>query len=326
MPGAGGSRPGRFVVDESSFDFQGLTEERLTDLLDEFTDRLTELAESHTVAVSPWWTETECAPGRELYDVLYEGGAPRAGRDARLRMVRMMDRCLPWDADTAGLPDEVELGEIPQPVFALSIGYAWLHATRGHHVGCLVFPTADRGGWQPVVVRTAPMSPEVKKDVYFLTGTSSLSGFWRELFSREDIDERCFFERAREAFPGLVFADSLSFRKFDGTYGEMRDWVVRVLSVVHDHFTDALAKHAGKPADVKAELGHHGLNLSPESPNTRSKPKIMKQRDVRHDDEDYRCEWHAKKERHRNRIHFSLPEQRLDGRILIGVFVDHLGT
>lgn len=325
MPGAGAGEQGRFVVDESSFDFRGLSEERLTDLLDEFTDELTELTETHTVAVSPWWAEAECAPGKELYDVLYEGGTPRAGRDARLRMVRTMDRCPQWDTETAGLPDEVELAD-KGPVFALSVGYAWLHATRGHHIGCLVFPTADRDGWHPVVVRGAAASPEIKKDVYFLTGVSSLSNFWRELFSREDVDEQDFFERAREAFPGLVLADSLSFRRFDGTYGEMRDWVVSVLSVVHDHFGNALAKHAGQPADVKAELGHHGLNLSPESPSTRSKPKIMKQRDVRHGDEDYRCEWHAKKERHRNRVHFSLPDQRLGGRILVGVFVDHLPT
>ncbi len=29
---------------------------------------------------------------------------------------------------------------------------------------------------------------------------------------------------------------------------------------------------------------------------------------------------------HRNRVHFSLPEQRLGGRVLIGIFVDHLDT
>ncbi|MFI0991695.1 hypothetical protein ACH4TH_04325 [Streptomyces californicus] len=325
MPGEGGSEPGRFVVDESSFDFRGLTEERLTDLLDEFTDELTDLVRTYRVTVSPWWSEAECAPGTELHDVLYEGGTPRAGRDARLRMVRTMDRCPKWDTETAGLPDEVELAE-EGPVLALSVGFAWLHATRGHHIGCLVFPTAGRVGWQSVVVGGTATSPGIGKDVFFLTGASSLTDFWRDLFSRENVAEQSFVERAREAFPDLVFADSLTFRRFDGTYGEMRDWVVRVLSVVHDHFIDALAKHAGIPADVKAELGHHGLNLSPESPNTRAKAKIMKQREVVHGGEKYLCEWHAKKDRHRNRVHFSLPEQRLDGRVLIGIFVDHLDT
>ncbi|MEI7033143.1 hypothetical protein [Streptomyces pratensis] len=313
------------MVDESSFDFRGLTEERLTDLLDAFTDALTELTERHAVAVSPWWVEAECADGKQLYDVLYEGEAPRAGRDARLRMVRLMDRCPSWDTETAGLPDEVEPAG-SGPLFALSVGYAWWHATRGHHVGCLVFPVAERRGWLKVAAKAAPASAAIEKDVYFLSDPSALPGFWRELFSREDVAEHAFFERAREAFPDVVFARSLTFRTFDGAYGEMRDWVVQVLSVVHDHFAPALVKHAGKPSDVKAELGRHGIDLSPESPLTRSKPKVMRQRDVEHEEETYRCEWHAKKERHRNRIHFSLPQQRLGGRVLIGVFVDHLDT
>ncbi|MEE1772878.1 hypothetical protein PUR34_33145 [Streptomyces sp. JV185] len=87
-----------------------------------------------------------------------------------------------------------------------------------------------------------------------------------------NITEQSFFDHARQGFPDLVFADPLSFRKFDGTYTEMREWVARLLSVVHDHFADAMALHSGQPHQVQAELGRFGLDLSPESPNTRSKP------------------------------------------------------
>ncbi|MFD7935866.1 hypothetical protein ACFV4T_15320 [Streptomyces sp. NPDC059755] len=325
MPGAGSGEPYRLVVDESSFDFRGLTEERLTDLLNDFSDTLDDLSEQHPVAVSPWWIEAECAEGRELYDVLYEGEAPRVGRDARLRMVRLMDRCATWDTDLPGLPDGVEVSGRVQEL-AWSVGYAWWHAQHGHHVACLAFASRDLRGWQPVSAADAAIGEPVSEDVFFLVERSLLAEFWRSLFAREDVGEPDFFDRAREAFPELLFADSLSFRKFDGTYLEMRDWVVRVLSVVHDHFADALVAHLGQPRDVQAALGRFGLDLSPESPNTRSKPRIMRQRDVVYDGESYRCEWHGKKERHRNRVHFSLPEPRLGGRILIGIFVDHLDT
>lgn len=326
MPGAGDAeRVHRFVVDESSFDFRGLSEERLTGLLEDFNDTLADLSEQHGVAVSPWWFETECADGRELYDVLYEGGTPKVGRDARLRTVRLMDRCPSWDAGLPGLPDQVEVGGAAREL-AWSVGYAWWHAVRGRCVGCVVFPSAATRDWQQVRAADGAAPGTGTGEVFFLAGLTALPDFWRSLFAREDVREADFFDRAREAFPELVFAGTLSFRKFDGTYPEMRDWVVRVLSVVHDHFRDALTSHAGKPRDVQAELGHHGLDLSPESPNTRSKPKIMKQRDVDHEGETYRCEWHAKKEGHRNRVHFSLPEQRLGDRVLIGIFVDHLDT
>ncbi|MCI0384148.1 hypothetical protein [Streptomyces sp. CNQ085] len=325
MPGAGDGEPYRIVVDESSFDFRGLTEERLTDLLDDFSDTLEELSEQHSVAVSPWWVEMECAEDRKLYDVLYEGETPRAGRDARLRTVRLMDRCPTWDTDLPGLPDRVEVAGVTYDL-AWSLCYAWWRTRRRQHVACLVFPVRDRHGWLPVSARDGTTDEPMTEEVFHLVEAPALSEFWRSLFEREDVAEQDFFDRARQSFPELVFADSLSFRKFDGSYAEMRDWVVRLLGVVHDHFTEALALHSGQPHQVQAELGRFGLNLSPESPNTRSKPGIMKQRDVDHKGETYRCEWHGKKERYRNRVHFSLPEPRLGGRILIGIFVDHLDT
>ncbi|MEU9791918.1 hypothetical protein AB0E27_15065 [Streptomyces sparsogenes] len=325
MPGAGGGEPYRIVVDESSFDFRGLTEERLTDLLDDFSDALEELSEGQGVAVSPLWMEVECADDRELYDVLYEGEAPRAGRDARLRMVRLMDRCPAWDTNLPGLPDRVDVAGTDRDL-AWSLCYAWWRARHRHHVACLVFPAGDCRGWLSVSAIDGATGVPVTEEVFHLAEAPTLPEFRRSLFERENIAERDFFDHARQSFPGLVFADSLSFRKFDGTYAEMRDWVVRLLSVVHDHFADALALHSGQPHQVQAELGRFGLDLSPESPNTRSKPAIMKQRDVDHEGETYHCEWHGKKERHRNRVHFSLPEPRLGGRILIGIFVDHLDT
>ncbi|WP_189151826.1 hypothetical protein [Streptomyces lacrimifluminis] len=312
-------------MDESSFDFRGLAEERLTDLLNDFSDALEALTEGRSVAVSPYWIEVECVEGRELYDVLYEGEAPKVGRDARLRMVRLMDRCPSWDTDLSGLPDQVEVGGTVQDL-ALSVGYAWWQTRQRHHVGCLVFAFPDRRGWLPVSACDESTGESMTERVFFLGDAPALLEFRRALFAREGVTEPDFFDRAREAFPELIFASSLSFRKFDGSYSEMRDWVVCVLSVVHDHFADALTRHAGQPHAVQAELGHFGLDLSPESPNTRSKSGAMKQRDVKHDGEIYRCEWHGKKERHRNRVHFSLPDPRLDGRILIGIFVDHLDT
>lgn len=325
MPGAGVGDPYRYVVDETSFDFRGVDENRITDLLSDFCDTLEALSGRHEVAVSPWWFDVECVEGRELYEVLYGQQAPRIGRDARLRMNILMDRCPTWNDELPGLPDQVEIDGTTVEL-AGSVGYAWRLAKDGHHAGCLVFPAVGHRGWIPVTaVDTVDGRPD-RRDVWFLAQPFDAVDFWRSLFTREDFGEGEFFLRVPEAFPGLVFAGSLSFRRFDGSYREMRAWVVQALSVVHDHFADALAAHAGQPRDVQAALGRFGLDLSPESPNTRAKPKVIRQRDVEHDGEVYRCEWHCKKEPNRNRIHFSLPDPRLGNRILVGIFVDHLDT
>jgi hypothetical protein len=314
-------------VDETSFDFRGLTGEQLTELLDDFNESLGKLRERHKdqVAFSTSWYEAECVDGFKIYQVLFERALPGVDRDTLMATRLLMDRCPSWDTEPSGCPELVEVdGDVR--VDAHSIGYAWHHARSGHHTACVVFPGAPERGWRSVSAVEGASGEHATEEIFFLAEPKALTEFWGSLFTRENVPEPDFFDRAREAFPELVLADSLSFRKFDGTYREMRDWVVHVLAVVHDHFADALVKHAGKSADVQAELGHHGLVLSPESPKTRSNRRVMRQRYVEHDGETYRCEWHAKKEPHRNRVHFSLPEQRLGDRILIGIFVDHLDT
>ncbi|GAA3615492.1 hypothetical protein ACG5V6_17095 [Streptomyces chitinivorans] len=320
MPGAADGERYRFVVDEVGFDFRGLADDELTGHLDAFNDMLDEVLRRYPVGASPWWSETECADGHEMWRFLYEREGPYAvSPDVRRRLALLMDRCSTWDSGAARLPDRVEVAGSELEA-AWSVGYAMHRAWAGHATACLVLPAADRSGWLAVTCE------EGGADVFFLSGAPGITHFWRGTFRREDVPESVFFDRAREAFPELEFAPGLTFRKFDGTYREMREWVVDVLGVLNDHFAGALAAHSGQPQAVQAELGRFGLDLSPESPNTRGKPRIMRQRKVEHEGQTYDCEWHAKKERHRNRVHFTLPEQRLGGRILVGIFTDHLDT
>ena len=163
-------------------------------------------------------------------------------------------------------------------------------------------------------------------EVFFFAGIDELPNFWRGLFAREDVDEAGFFEFAAEAFERLVLAPSLAFRRFDGNYRDTRDKVVQVLAAINDHFPVAIEQSKGLPYDVQASLGRFGVDISPESPGTRQSKTRMADRVVRLDGEEYVCEWHAKLDRNRNRIHFALPDTRIGGRMVVGIFVDHLAT
>lgn len=252
--------------------------------------------------------------------MLYGRDSTALSRDSRQRLSLALDRCPRWEADDAILSHQVRLGAAVY-VGAPALLYALRGARGKRYVACVAMDSPARlPAWQ------AASDDDGTDDVFILLNIEQRTEFWRGLFSRENVGEQDFIERAREAFPDLVFAPSLSFRKFDGNYRELRDWVVTVLGVVHDHFPTVLREHKGLPDSVQAALGQFGLNLSPESPKTRNNPKVIKQRDVEHEGVTYRCEWHAKKEGHRNRVHFSVPEPRLGGRILIGIFVDHLDT
>jgi hypothetical protein len=102
--------------------------------------------------------------------------------------------------------------------------------------------------------------------------------------------------------------------------------VVTILAALNDRFADEYRRCKGQPNEIQAAMGRYHVDLSPESPNARASQRLMRQREVSHSGMTLRCEWHAKLERHRNRIHFSTPNDELDGKILIAIFADHLDT
>jgi hypothetical protein len=322
VPDAAGE-PYRLVVDHASLDFRGQSGPALTDLLDEFSDALEDLQAEHAVAAWASWVEQQCRDGEALHEFLYQktAGLDVVSPDTKRRLIRLMDRCRLWDDEEAQkTPDEVTVAGASH-VWPSAAGHALRRTLGGTTTACLLFPAAaTASGWQPVACEDGATT------VFFVRQAAEISGFWRALFDREDVGEAGFGELAQRAFPRLVLAESLSFGKFKGTYRELRPWVVHVLSVTNDHFTEALSAGAGIPRQVQAALGGHGITLSPESPKTHANEAAMRERDVEHSGEVYRCEWHVKQHPARNRVHFSLPDQRLDGRILIGIFTDHLPT
>lgn len=313
----------RFVIDETSFDFRGLPTGRLTELIDDFSDTLDDIRQDHVVAKSELWYAHPCLDVCELGDFLWTHGSAGddVSPDARRRLLTLMDRCPSWERqEDFEIPDVVRLRDTTREL-AWTLGHAVLRTASGRSTGCVVFP-ADHTlqGWVQATAGSATA------ELFFLRSPDDLVSFWRGIYDREEVPESSFAVIAAEAFPHLVLAESLSFGRFIGSYRETAPWVVRTLSVLNDHFADAMHRHAGIPHQVQAELGRFKLDLSPESPKTRANPKIMRQREVEHEREKYLCEWHAKQHPARNRIHFSVPDQRLGGRILVGIFVDHLDT
>ncbi len=309
----------RIVVDETSFDFRSLTLEQLEDNLDLFNEALGELLHSeHTVATSPFCVEYECRDATTLSEFLFSPN-PDVGRDTRLRCGILLERCPDWDEWVKDACTTVSLDGEPARD-AYTIGFALTMTTRGRAAACLMFPNGRSAGWSPVHGDVG------QESVFFFADAARLPWFWRGLFASEAKDEHAFFSLAREAFPELCLHPDLTFRRFDGGYVILRDHLVRVLAALNDHFGHALAEHQGIPHNVQAAMGQHGVDLSPESPNTRTSERLMRLRDVDFEGVTYRCEWHAKLERHRNRVHFTLPAMGPSGRILVGLFIDHLDT
>ncbi|MGH4016464.1 MAG: hypothetical protein ACRDSL_21550 [Pseudonocardiaceae bacterium] len=317
MPGAtSGDFWPRVVVDEASFDFRGLPDADVERGLDQFNDALDALRrDGQAPAVYSDYHSVECRDGLELVQLIY-ARATDVDPDVCKRTGVLLDRCQEWDNDAPPGCTPIDLPNTSIPAF--SVGYALAMGLCGRAVGCLVFPACPRRGLLTLNGESSTV------EVVFFAEASEAHRIWRHAFTLENVSEHEFFAIAVFAFPSLIFHSDLRFGKFAGSYAAVRDPVVRTLCALNDHFPRVLAERMGLPYDVAAAMGQYGVDLSPESPRTHSNEAFMRQRDVTYDGSRYRCEWHAKIERHRNRIHFTLPTDGPDGRILIGIFTNHL--
>jgi hypothetical protein len=282
-------------------------------VLDDFNIAFFELCREISIVKASFWHSVECREGVEFGDLLWRPELSRIDRDTRLLTSSRIDRLQDWDEDDVPMDVAVDGAE---PGLAPSLGYAFSQAKAGRNLACVVIASSPMRGFRPVVADSD------SGELFFVAKSEDLPEFWRRLFRLEKVKEGEFFDLASKSFPRLQFGENLDFRRFSGGYLDLRDRVIDGLAVLNDDFLAAYSECAGVTGNVVARLKSLGVNISPESVNTRARENLMKLRDVEFEGATYRCEWHLKIEPHRNRIHFAFMN---DDSLLIGIFVEHLG-
>jgi hypothetical protein len=316
-PVSGGADGIRIVIDETSFDFHGLSSGQLDDFLGDFNDALYDLQHDEMrVWKPPMFAETRCLEGENLYSYILDA----VDRDIMLRFFSLADKCPEWEPDYPRC-DEVEVdGDASRS--AWSAAFAATAIKSGHGVACLAFPANQHRGFRTVNCSLGQCQ------IFFFSLASEMRDFWRGLYELEDIAEQDFFQLARRAFPGLIFHPDLTFRRFQGSYRERRDQVVQHLGELSDHFLEeyTASAAAGRVSDIESYFGSRGIGgVSRESVKTRGNARAMREREVELRGEQFTCEWHTKLRPDIDRIHFAFGRS-LGEKILIGIFVDHLTT
>ncbi|WP_418139837.1 hypothetical protein AB9R84_06420 [Oceanimonas smirnovii] len=109
------------------------------------------------------------------------------------------------------------------------------------------------------------------------------------------------------------------------------------LLVSHLDFLDKEAKDLYKtcaqPDRFKAEASVKGIDLSPESTKTHKNRAAMAQRKITINGKEILCEWHTKLSATTGRVHYCLNfsepseiSEIVNGRVIIGIFAEHLDT
>jgi len=304
----------RFVVDESSFLIGSLDDIDAERLFVSLNEQLSLCRErSEIVGIISDFDQVLCAPGTALFELLLS--TDRLTRDTRLLAYGLLDKCVRLDENAEFVIDPAVV--VSGDSFE-SFGLALAAEAFGKRSAVGVLALMPRAGPGEVQV----VHEEAVTSVVIVVDARTRELFYRAAISIDDVGEDVFFQRVNFAFPSLRFAESLSFRRFDGAYRNLRDLVVVHLGALNDRFASAFATYAGMPDQVAAQVG---IDLSPEG-NTRQSPRLMSMRNVIFQGVVYRCEWHSKLEPSRNRIHFHPGDSGTKGCVLIGIFVDHLPT
>ena len=306
----------RFLVDEGALSLDDVPQDEREDSLIALIDQLDVLRVSgESVQLLENWGAVECLGGNDVAETMVHYQV--LDRDQSLRLLGLLDRCVPWNRSAVV---DVDSEIVVDGRHCQGDGIAWAREQAILQNWTAVVTTPHRFAAGVHSVDKPAQSPPV--DVYFAVSTEDHPCFFRLLYEWEDVSESDFFERARLAFPRLVFAANISFGNFEGGYRTLRPEVVHHLGRINDRFPEEYAAENGMPNEVSIRLG---IQVSIEG-NTRSSERLMRQRDVEFRGQVYRCEWHSKLEPHRNRIHFHVIDGIAETKILIGIFHKHLAT
>lgn len=303
---------GHFYVDEYSFGLGDIAIEQAWSQVAEFSQTLALARDENGIVycINEIW-QVEVFEGVSLAEFLWS--TEGLDHDSALLLGVNLDQCAPL------LDIDIEY-ENPWPGAQFSIG----------RLGCMM---AARDGQAAAVLAmdsvgdyfTEQIVIDCNSDLVALpriSRSSHFSDFWRSICLEHKLSPNEIAALTLRAFPDLDFVEGVwsGVKDFDGAFDDLRPNVVRILGGLNDHMITVLNESNDANLIQTRMKSLAGVECSRESNNTRNNAKAMKMRRREFLGADVVFEWHAKIEPHRNRIHFAA----VDGRIVIGIFCNHL--
>lgn len=211
---------------------------------------------------------------------------------------------------------------------------AWAHHSviSGTAVACLgltlkgVFPTTSARG---------------TLSLHWTGDAKSCSLFWREAIDVERDSPGTLERLAPYAYPGLYFPSGVwhGLGNFNGGYYANSVELRRYLGILSDD--GAWAFTSPPPAQVRTEAQGTGnekppshliiqrfarlaLNVTPENPDVYRDRTCRTAREVEVLGENLYFGWHGKLQLHQNRVHVHPPTGGTQGKMIVGIFHEHL--
>ena len=312
----------RFVIDESSWRFDQMTPLSCSEALDQLLDQI-ELAleQGHGVCYSETLFWQQVWRGKMFYDLLDPDCDFPISREISERLFSIINRLPMWQGLPAQQAINAEIQINGKLVQAASIAWAAHKTLTGqtNAVAALVLLGCHAAGCHTVGLGAANVP------VWLVAGRDSYQEFFRWLILNASKNPAELGQWAHSAFLQLDFhADALpGIRHMSKPYRELLPDLVHHLAALSDH---GKAIFSEPWIDAPTRFGSIGVNVSAENGNTKRNDNARKQRIKQHNGKEVIFWWHSKLEPHQNRIHFYPDDAANTGRILVGIFCEHLLT
>jgi hypothetical protein len=326
-----------FVLEESSWAWDGMNREAYIERMEQLLDRL-DVARSRreVFAASSVLLAQPILGATTLADLLWD-------QELSLKLPHeVSERLIPHISAMAFWDDEIEWPELDVDIAGnnvLSPSTALAHArmVRGQATACFPLPGTWRGAQQVQV-------GGVVRSVHFVVDEASHRSFFRDAGQATPGDKAGLEALAPHAFPDLFFLDGVwdGLRLFEGGYRRVRDALHNLLAVLDDHggwvFTDdtgRLSPQEGVPTEGKQHVPvtnqliqrrfiGWGLDIAPEHLDVYNHHECRRARERTLGSQVLYCEWHFKLEQHINRVHIHGPIPQSNGKLIVAIFRDHL--
>jgi hypothetical protein len=313
----------RFVIDETSWRFDGLEQadcikavETILDLLDDAHEQ------NHLACYSEELFETDVWQNKIFYE-LYEPDSPMAiPREVQERIASIFGRLSRWQELDLCEPQDFDV-QIANGAKEFAPSIAWAHEqttqNKAKAIACLIFPSIRSVGDCSVMVNN---HTEI---LWFVGDFQSYRNYFRWLITdtTKNPDELAKF--VASAFPSIDFIPESfnGIKDMSKPYRELIEPLAKHLSALSDHGKRIFSEPW---IDAPAKFGSLGVNITDENGNTKSNNEARKERTLNIKGEEVVFWWHSKLEPDRDRIHFNPNKIANGGRLLVGMFCRHFRT
>lgn len=313
----------RFVIDETSWKFNGLSQADFLKDLESFLDLMdSQIEQGHTICYSENLFFFEVFKNFSFYELYNPSGLIFVPRHVQERIAIIFSHLQHWeDFENLPLSFDVEINQ--NKIIESAPSIAWAHHQNKNYVidtiGCLVYPSGRTSGFLDVEVS------ETVIPLWFISDQISCLKFFRWIILHGTTAPSQMERFSPSAFPELDFIPGVfnGIKNMSKPYGALVEDLVHHLSVFSDYGKNIFSELY---IDAPGKFGSYNLNVSDENGGTKSNSQAKKDHTRTFKGKEIQFWWHSKLEPDRDRIHIDPSPLKSSGKIIVGIFCRHLIT